>query len=78
VTPGNAWLYSNDGLRTATRVLSPDGVLTIWSSAPAPAFVARMNGHFAEVAITEVSEAQGEPDVIVRGRVPLKSAAACP
>jgi Spermidine synthase len=78
VTPGNAWLYSNDGLRTATRVLSPDGVLTIWSSAPAPAFVARMNEHFAEVEVTEVSAAQGEPDVIVRGRVPLKSSAACP
>ena len=78
VTPGNAWLYSNDGLRTATRVLSPDGVLTIWSSAPAPAFVARMNEHFAEVEVTEVSAAQGEPDVIVRGRVPLKSAGACP
>lgn len=78
VTPGNAWLYSNDGLRTATRVLSPDGVLTIWSSAPAPAFVARMNEHFVEVEVTEVSAAQGEPDVIVRGRVPLKSSAACP
>lgn len=78
VTPGNAWLYSNDGLRTAARVLSPDGVLTIWSSAPAPAFVARMNEHFAEVEVTEVSAAQGEPDVIVRGRVPLKSAGACP
>ena len=73
VTPGNAWLYSTDGLRTATRVLSPDGVLTIWSSAPAPAFVARMNEHFVEVKVTEVSAAQGEPDVIVRGRVPLKS-----
>ena len=78
VTPGNAWLYSNDGLRTATRVLSPDGVLTIWSSAPAPAFVARMNEHFVEVEVTEVSATQGEPDVIMRGRVPLKSSAACP
>src|SRR5665811_1416288 len=78
VTPGNAWLYSNDGLGTATRVLSPDGVLTIWSSAPAPAFVARMNEYFAEVEVTEVPAAQGEPDVIVRGRVPLKSAGVCP
>ena len=34
VTPGNAWLYASDGLRTAERVLSPDGVLTIWSAAP--------------------------------------------
>lgn len=78
LTPGNAWLYSNDGLRCATRVLSPEGVLTIWSSAPAPAFVKRMNEHFAEVEVTEVSAAQGEPDVIVRGRVPLKSTVACP
>ena len=67
-----------NALRTATRVLSPDGVLTIWNSAPAPAFVARMNEHFAEVEITEVFAAQGEPDVMGRGRVPLKSAAACP
>src|SRR5450759_3514126 len=78
VTPGNAWLYSNEGLRTVISTLSPDGVLTIWSAAPAPAFVARMNEHFAEVDITEVSAAQGEPDVIVRGRVPLKSAGVCP
>jgi len=78
VSPGNAWLYSDDGLRTAARVLSPEGVLTIWSAAPAPSFVARMNEHFAEVEVTEVSAAQGEPDVIVRGRVPLKSSAACP
>src|SRR5674476_1278722 len=33
VSPGNAWLYANDGLCTAARVLSPDGVLTIWSAA---------------------------------------------
>ena len=72
VTPGNAWLYANDGLRTVGRALSPDGVLTIWSAAPAPAFVARMNEHFAEVDIIEVPAARGEPDVIVRGRVPLK------
>ena len=78
VTPGNGWLYSDDGLRAASRVLSSDGVMTIWSAAPAPAFVARMNEHFAEVEITEVSVAQGEPDVIVRGRVPLKSTGACP
>jgi spermidine synthase len=29
VSPGNAWLYSDDGLRTAGHVLSPGGVLTI-------------------------------------------------
>ncbi|HYO18579.1 MAG TPA: hypothetical protein VES02_07950 [Dermatophilaceae bacterium] len=71
VTPGNAWLYAADGLRTATRVLAPDGVLTIWSAAPAPAFVARMSEYFAEVDTTEVATARGEPDVILRGRLPL-------
>jgi len=70
VTPGNAWLYAADGLRTATRVLSPGGVLTIWSAAPAPAFVARMSAHFAEVETTEVAAARGEPDVILQGRRP--------
>jgi len=78
VTPGNAWLYSNDGLRTATRVLSPDGVLTIWSAAPTPAFVTRMTEYFAEVQITEVPATRGEPDVIVLGRAPLKHGASQP
>jgi spermidine synthase len=72
VSPGNAWLYANDGLRTAARVLSPDGVLTIWSAAPTPALVARMHEHFTEVDVTEVSVARGKPDVIVLGRAPRK------
>jgi len=70
VSPGNAWLYADDGLRTAARVLSPGGVLTIWSAAPTPAFVARMGEHFTEVDVIEVSVARGEPDVIVLGRAP--------
>src|ERR1035437_6035590 len=78
VSPGNAWLYANDGLRTAARVLSPDGVLTIWSAAPTPAVVARMNRHFAEVEVIEVPVARGEPDVIVLGRAPAESGVAQP
>ena len=78
VTPGNARLYANDGLRTATRVLSPDGVLTIWSAAPTPALVARMKEFFAEVEVTEVSAVRGEPDVIVLGRGPLAPGASQP
>ena len=73
VSPENAWLYGNDGLSTAARVLSPDGVLAIWSAARTPAFVARMSEHFTEVAVTEVSVARGEPDVIVLGRAPRRS-----
>jgi len=72
VTPGNARLYAEDGLRTSARVLSPDGVLTIWSAAPVPAFVARMNECFAEVKVTQTSAGRGEPDVIVQGWRPRR------
>lgn len=70
VSPGNSWLYEDDGLRAVARVLSADGVLTIWSATPSPAFVARMNDHFTEVDVTAVSVARGEPDVILRGSGP--------
>jgi spermidine synthase len=72
LSPGNAWLYGDDGLRTAARVLSPDGVLTIWSAAPAPALVARMEEYFTGVDVTEVAVPRGEPDVVVRGHTPRR------
>jgi len=68
VTPGNGWLYGNGGLRTAARVLSPGGVLAIWSAAHSPALVARLADRFAEVATLEVPVARGEPDVVVLAR----------
>ena len=70
VTPGNAWLYADDGLRTAARVLLPGGVLAIWSAAPMPAFVARMAEHLDDVDVTEIPASRGEPDVVVVGRSP--------
>jgi spermidine synthase len=73
VSPSNEWLYANDGLRAAARVLSPDGVLTTWSAAPTPAYVARMKEHFTEVDVTEVAHARGGPDVIMLGRSPLRA-----
>ena len=76
LSPGNAWLYGDDGLDTAARVLSPEGVLTIWSATPAPALVVRMHEHFAEVEVTEVPAPRGEPDVIVLGRMPRKTSPA--
>jgi spermidine synthase len=76
VSPANAWLYADDGLRTAARVLSPGGVLTIWSAGRTPAFVARMSEHFSEVEVTEVPVARGEPDVIVSGHAPRNAEAA--
>jgi len=76
LSPGNAWLYGDDGLATAARVLSPEGVLTIWSATPAPALVVRMHEHFAEVEVTEVPAPRGEPDVIVLGSLPRKTSPA--
>jgi spermidine synthase len=74
LSPGNAWLYSNEGLRTAAHVLSPNGVLTIWSAARTPALVTRMNRYFSEVQVIDVPVVRGQPDVIVLGCGPLKSA----
>jgi spermidine synthase len=76
VTPGNAWLYEEDGLRTAASVLSAGGVLSIWSSAPSPGLVARMGELFTEVKVEEVSVERGEPDVIMLGRAPRESGGA--
>jgi len=70
LSPGNGWLYEDEGLRAAARVLSAGGVLTIWSAAPNPVFAARMGDHFTEVDVTAVSAARGEPDVIMRGTGP--------
>ena len=74
VSPGNAWLYGTEGLGTAARILSSEGVLTIWCATHSPCLVARMNEHFAQVDVTEVPVGRGEPDVIVLGRWPRKSA----
>ena len=70
VTPGNASLYDDEGLRTLVRVLAPGGVVSIWSASAASAFVARLRALFAEVVVTEVPAARGAPDVIMVGRAP--------
>jgi len=72
VTPSNAWLYTDDGLRGAVRVLSPGGVLAIWSAAPMSRFVTRLAGHFDDVEVAEVPAARGAPDVVVLGRSPVR------
>jgi spermidine synthase len=74
VSPGNAWLYGDQGLSAAARILSPQGVLTIWCATHSPCLVARMKEHFAQVDVTEVPVRRGEPDVIVLGRRPRTSA----
>lgn len=76
VTPSNGWLYEDSGLCTAARVLSPEGVLAIWSAAHSLALVARLAACFAEVLTLEVPVVRGEPDVVMLGRRPVTSSPA--
>lgn len=68
VTPGNAWLYGQDGLAAVESRLAPGGVLAVWSAARAPAFEARLRERFDEVAVLAVPVARGEPDVVYAAR----------
>lgn len=47
--PGNDRLYRDTGLQLARRALRPGGVLSIWSSAPDPAFTRRLQRSGARV-----------------------------
>lgn len=40
--PGNAWLYSREGLEAVRRAVAPGGVAAFWASEPAPAFEAEL------------------------------------
>lgn len=44
VSPGNAALYSAEGLRAFAAKLSPHGVILLWSAFEAPDFVSRAEG----------------------------------
>jgi len=65
VTPSNDDLYRDAGLARAARVLSPGGVLTVWSAAPAPDLEARLGALFTTVHSLEVPVARGRPDAVV-------------
>ncbi|TCK19851.1 spermidine synthase [Pseudonocardia endophytica] len=65
VTPSNDDLYRDRGLARAARALSPGGVLTVWSAAPAPDLEARLAGHFATVHSHEIPVDRGQPDVVL-------------
>ncbi len=73
VTPSNDDLYRDAGLARAARVLSPGGVLTVWSAAPAPELQTGLEAHFTSVTALEVPVERGRPDVVVVARGPLRS-----
>jgi spermidine synthase len=70
VNPRNGWLYGEAGLAAAARALSPGGVLAVWSAAPSPALVERLEARFADVEAHEVPVARGAPDVVLTARRP--------
>ncbi|MGW0996592.1 spermine/spermidine synthase domain-containing protein [Streptomyces sp. NPDC002523] len=65
VTEGNDSLYAPAGLASCARVLSPGGVLAVWSAEPSPEFEGTMrNAGFQQVRTEEVPVARGVPDAV--------------
>ncbi len=65
VTAGNATLYDDAGTDLIESRLQDGGVLAIWSSAPAPAYQAVLDRHFASVQTHAIMVARGEPDIVI-------------
>ncbi|MHC3472367.1 spermine/spermidine synthase domain-containing protein [Streptomyces sp. 7R007] len=65
VTEGNQTLYSPAGLASCARVLTPGGVLAVWSAEPSPEFEETLwNAGFKQVRTEEIPVARGVPDVV--------------
>ncbi|QIJ64704.1 spermidine synthase [Streptomyces sp. JB150] len=68
VTDGNEGLYAPAGLASCARVLSPGGVLAVWSAEPSPEFEETLrNAGFQHVRTEEIPVARGVPDVVHLG-----------
>ncbi|MFF0793329.1 spermidine synthase [Streptomyces spiralis] len=65
VTEGNDGLYTPPGLASCARVLTPGGVLAVWSARPSPEFEGTLwNVGFQQVRTEEIPVARGVPDVV--------------
>ncbi|MEV5506055.1 spermidine synthase [Streptomyces orinoci] len=65
VTEDNGGLYSPAGLAACRKLLTPGGVLAVWSAQPSEEFdEALRNAGFAEVTTEEIAVARGVPDVV--------------
>ncbi|WP_055695743.1 spermidine synthase [Streptomyces prasinopilosus] len=65
VTEGNDGLYSAAGLQDCARVLTPGGVLAVWSARPSADFEETLrNAGFQQVRTEEIPVARGVPDVV--------------
>jgi len=68
VTDDNRGVYEHAGLAVLDRALAGRGVLSVWSSAPAPEFTRRLASRFARVATLQVPllpGRRGEPDLVI-------------
>src|SRR5205807_751915 len=64
VTEDNAGLYGAAGLGLLARLLTPGGVLAVWSAAASEPFAQALAERFAQVEVREVPVPRGEPDVV--------------
>jgi spermidine synthase len=64
VTDDNRRLYTTRHLEALRRLLTDAGRLAIWSAAPAPEFVRRLQMVFGEVRTYESPTVTGPPDLI--------------
>lgn len=63
-SPANAWIYTPEGLRTASAALREGGVVAIWSPDPNPRLARALDEVFAEhqvVASRELGDVPDEP-----------------
>lgn len=70
VVQRNMQLYSDDGLRTLSKVIAPDGALAVWSAAAAKEFERRLRRHFGVIQTHTVAVQRGEPDHVYVARRP--------
>ncbi len=71
VTDDNDSLYSPDGLSECREILTPGGVLAVWSAQPSARFEdALRNAGFHSVRTEEIPVTRGVPDVVHLGTRP--------
>ena len=64
VTETNRSLYDEAGTLRLSNLLTPGGVLAVWSAHAVPAYEELLRRHFSDVQVFSVEVPRGEPDVV--------------
>lgn len=64
VTEENQWLYKATGLQSLRSLLTPTGVVSIWSASEVPYFARSLEQHFGRVQLLSIPAGRGQPDCI--------------